>query len=175
MRTIAFVPRRRLLLSAGGGLLLSAALPRHAGAAGAEVEIAMSGTPSGSDVWFRPRGLLIRPGQTVRWVNRDAGNVHTTTAYHPDNGKPRRIPEGANSWNSDYLMPGKSFAITFEVPGVYDYFCLPHEHAGMVGRIIVGTADAGVAPYADTDAKLPKAALDRFPGVADILKGTPIS
>ena len=24
------------------------------------------------------------------------------------------------------------------VPGVYDYFCMPHEEAGMVGRLIVG-------------------------------------
>ncbi|WP_298015287.1 plastocyanin/azurin family copper-binding protein [uncultured Castellaniella sp.] len=174
MKTCVFDSRRRLLLSAGGGLLLTATLPIGARAAGQEVEIAMSGTASGSEVWFRPRGLLIRPGQTVRWVNRDAGNVHTTTAYHPDNGKPRRIPEGAAGWNSDYLMPGKSFTVTFDVPGVYDYFCIPHEHAGMVGRIIVGTADAAATPYADTDARLPKAALDRFPAVADILKGAPV-
>lgn len=175
MKAFAFDPRRRLLLSAGGGLLLSATLLRQADAAGGEVEIAMSGTSSGSEVWFRPRGLLIRPGQTVRWVNQDTGNVHTATAYHPDNGKALRIPSGANSWNSDYLMPGKSFAITFDVPGVYDYFCIPHEHAGMVGRIIVGEADASVRPYADTDAKLPQAALDHFPSVADILKGQPIA
>ncbi|MGB6242623.1 MAG: plastocyanin/azurin family copper-binding protein [Castellaniella sp.] len=154
--------------------MLTAALPPPAAAAGGEVEIAMSGTPSGSDVWFRPRGLLIRAGQTVRWVNRDTGNVHTTTAYHPENGKPRRIPDAASSWNSDYIMPGKSFAITFDVPGVYDYFCIPHEHAGMVGRIIVGTADASVRPYAQTDAKLPAAALEHLPAIADILKGTPI-
>ena len=174
MKVFAFDPRRRLLLSAGGGLLLTAALPPPAAAAGGEVEIAMSGTANGSEVWFRPRGLLIQPGQTVRWVNRDAGNVHTATAYHPDNGKVLRIPQGAKSWNSDYLMPGESFTQVFTVPGVYDYFCLPHEHAGMVGRIIVAQADASVRPYADTDAKLPKAALAHLPAVADILKGTPI-
>lgn len=165
----AYDPRRRLLLSAGGGLLLSAALPRHARATD-EVEIALAGTSNGSSVWFRPRGLLIQPGQTVRWINQDQGNVHTSTAYHPDNGKALRIPAGAKSWNSDYLMPGESFAVTFEAPGVYDYFCIPHEHGGMVARIIVGAADAQQAPYADTDASLPKAALDQLPSVADILK-----
>jgi plastocyanin len=175
----AFALRRRLL-AAGGGLLLAAgggpllaAAPARAEAAD-EVEIAMAGTASGSEVWFRPRGLLIRPGQTVRWVNRDTGNVHTTTAYHPANRKARRIPEGAASWNSDYLMPGQSFALRFEVPGVYDYFCIPHEHAGMVGRIIVGTADATVRPYPDTDADLPPPALERLPAVADILRGSPV-
>ena len=162
-------PRRRLLLSAGGGLIVSATL-LHKAVAADEVEIALSGTANGSEVWFRPRGILIQPGQTVRWANKDTGNVHTTTAYHPKNGKPQRIPLEAKGWNSDYLMPGESFAQTFEVPGVYDYFCIPHEHAGMVGRIIVGTADPGQRPYAETDAKLPQAALAYFPEVAEILK-----
>ncbi|MGA0584208.1 MAG: plastocyanin/azurin family copper-binding protein, partial [Castellaniella sp.] len=161
-------PRRRLLLGAGGGLLLAAALPRPAGA-GEALEIGMSGTSTGSEVWFRPRGLLVRPGQAVRWVNRDAGNVHTSTAYHPANGKPLRMPEGAKPWNSDYLLPGQSFTVVFETPGVYDYFCLPHEHAGMVGRIVVAGADAA-RPYAATDARLPSAAAAGFPDVAVILK-----
>lgn len=166
---------RRRLLWAGGGLLLSPPLlPRaHAHEAG-DIEIALSGTANGAEVWFRPRGLLIQPGQAVRWVNRDQGNVHTTTAYHPDNGKPLRIPRGAKAWNSDYLMPGKSFVMVFEVPGVYDYFCIPHEHAGMVARIVVGKAAAAVHPYADTDAQLPPAALANLVDVATILKGSRI-
>ncbi|MFA7439014.1 plastocyanin/azurin family copper-binding protein [Castellaniella sp.] len=169
MMAFAHDPRRRQILSAGGGLLLSAVLLRTARAAD-EVEIALSGTANGSEVWFRPRAILIQPGQTVRWVNRDKGNVHTTTAYHPDNGKPLRIPAQAKSWNSDYLMPGESFAMTFDVPGVYDYYCIPHEHAGMVGRLIVGTADAASPPYADTDAQLPPAALNALPAIGDILR-----
>ncbi len=159
--------RRRLLLSAGGGLLLSAVLPWPAGA-GEAVEIGMAGTSTGSAVWFRPGGLLIQPGQAVRWVNRDTGNVHTATAYHPANGKPLRMPEGAKPWNSDYLLPGQSFTVVFDTPGIYDYFCLPHEHAGMVGRIVVGDTQAA-HPYADTDARLPPAAGAGFPGVEAIL------
>ncbi len=168
------LPRRRLLW-AGSGLLLAAAWPPRAHAhAAAEIEIALSGTANGSEVWFRPRGLLVQPGQAVHWVNRDQGNVHTATAYHPDNGKPLRIPQGARSWNSDYLMPGQSFVMVFEVPGVYDYFCLPHEHAGMVAHIVVGQVDPAVRPYADTDARLPPAALANLVDVAAILKGPPI-
>ena len=165
-------PGRRRLLQAGGGLLLSAAWSWAAAkrAAAADViEIEMAGTPSGSEVWFRPRGLLIQAGQAVRWVNRDAGNAHTSTAYHPDNGKPLRIPAGAKSWNSDYLLPGQSFTVVFDVPGVYDYFCLPHEHAGMVGRIVVGGA-SDVRPYIATDARLPEAARSGFPDVSEILR-----
>lgn len=173
MTTFNHDPRRRLLLSAGGGLLLSAVLLQRAHATD-EIEIALSGTPSGSDVWFRPRGLLIQPGQAVRWVNREAGNVHTTTAYHPDNGKPLRIPKDATAWNSDYLLPNESFAMVFEKPGVYDYFCIPHEHAGMVGRIVVGQADASIRPYADTDTLLPAAAVAGFPEVANVMKYTQV-
>lgn len=173
MKTLSHDPRRRLLLSAGAGLLLTATVSRRAGAAN-EIEISMSGTPTGSHVWFRPRGLLIQPGQAVRWVNREAGNVHTVTAYHPDNGKPLRIPNEAKSWDSDYLMPDESFVIAFDTPGVYDYFCIPHEHAGMVGRIVVGEVDASVRPYAATDALLPAAAVAGFPSVDSILKDTQV-
>ncbi|WP_397474190.1 plastocyanin/azurin family copper-binding protein [Pusillimonas sp.] len=171
MKTVAHNQRRRLLLSAGGGLLLSATLIRRADSAD-EIEISLAGTPTGAHVWFRPRGLLIQPGQTVRWVNRETGNVHTSTAYHPDNGKPQRIPHGAKSWDSGYLMPNESFAMVLEVPGVYDYFCIPHEQAGMVGRIVVGQVDASIQPYADTDALLPEPATAAFADVGEILKET---
>lgn len=169
MKTPIHDPRRRLLLAAGAGLLLPAVARRPATAAAGPIEIGMAGTPNGSHVWFRPRGLLIQPGQTVRWINQEAGNVHTVTAYHPDNGKAKRIPDQARAWNSGYLMPGATFEMTFDTPGVYDYFCIPHEHAGMVGRIVVGEADIAVRPYPATDASLPAVALAGFPSVADIL------
>lgn len=163
--------RRRTLVIAGGSMLLCT---RYALAVDAAeiVDISMAGTATGSQVWFRPRGLLIRPGTTVRWTNDDAANVHTVTAYHADNGKPRRMPADADSWNSGYLMPGESFSLTFDVPGVYDYFCIPHEQAGMVGRIVVKGNGAGQSdhPYAHTDTDLPEQALANFPAVNEIIK-----
>ena len=57
----------------------------------------------------------------VQWTNKDAGNSHTTTAYHPDNeDRPLRIPAGADPWNSDYLLPDQSFSVVLIEPGVYD-------------------------------------------------------
>lgn len=162
-------PRRRLLLTACGGLLLSLTVLRRASAAD-EFTIRMAGTASGSHVWFRPRGLWLPVGHAVRWVNTDAGNVHTVTAYHPDNHKPLRIPAQARPWDSGYLMPDESFVMVFDVPGVYDYFCVPHEQAGMVGRIIVGDVDASARPYADTDGSLAERALSGFPPVDQILE-----
>ena len=136
------------------------------------IEIVMGGRPDGSHVWFDPIGLHVEPGQTVRWVNRDAGNSHTATAYHPDNfGRPRRIPPAAKPWDSDYLLPGESFSITLTKPGVYDYYCVPHEHAGMVGRIVVGHPD-NTEPFeasGDDLEALPEVALANLPSVDRIL------
>ena len=159
------MPSRRLVL-AGGVALLAAPAVR---AAAEPVEIVMQGRGGGSHVWFDPIGLLVRPGQTVRWTNREAGNVHTATAYHPSNlDHALRIPRAALPWDSDYLMPGESFAVELTEPGVYDYFCIPHEHAGMVGRIVVGGPgpDDGVRP----DGDLPDVALRAFPPVEAILR-----
>ena len=100
--------------------------------------IEMRSDALGSKVWFDPVGLFVKPGTTVRWIVRE--NVHTTTAYHPRNDHHSlRIPEGAKPWDSGFLVnPASHFDVTLTVPGVYDYYCAPHEAAGMVGRIVVG-------------------------------------
>ena len=55
--------------------------------------------------------------------------------------------------------------------GVYDYYCVPHEHAGMVGRIVVGKPPAKeLAISADPElTPLPEAALQGFPSVEQIM------
>jgi plastocyanin len=165
---------RRHILRIGGGLLAGLALPRLPLAAEA-VEIRMQGNADGSQVWFNPIGLRIKPGQTIRWVNLDQGNSHTATAYHPKNfERPLRIPEGAEPWNSDYLLPNESFSVTLKDEGVYDFFCVPHEHAGMVGRIIVGepdrsSIDSGPAQAAGGE-PIPEIALRAFPSVDEIMR-----
>jgi plastocyanin len=165
---------RRHILRIGGGLLAGLALPRCAVAAEA-VEIRMQGNADGSHVWFNPIGLRIKPGQTIRWVNLDPGNSHTATAYHPTNfERPLRIPDRAEPWNSDYLLPNESFSVTLTVEGVYDFFCIPHEHAGMVGRIIVGQPGrppaASVSAQAAGGEPIPDIALQAFPPVGEIMR-----
>jgi plastocyanin len=164
--------RRRMLRQTGSLLLLTATGLWIEAGAGEVTDIDLAGMPNGAEVWFRPRGLLIPLGHTVRWINRDQGNVHTSTAYHPDNGgKPLRIPAGAKPWNSGYLLPGKAFTHTFDVPGVYDYFCIPHEHAGMVARIIVQAPEANASTLLQaSDASLPQAAREAFIDIPRIMK-----
>lgn len=162
---------RRSMLRTGGGLTAALLLGPIATRAADPIEIVMGGRTDGSHVWFDPIGLHVEPGQTIRWVNRDAGNSHTATAYHPDNfGRPRRIPRSAKPWDSDYLLPGEAYSVTLIQPGVYDYYCAPHEHAGMVGRIIVGSPDPRGWPNGPaSDRDLPDAALRAFPTVAEII------
>jgi len=160
---------RRAVLWAGGWAagLAQFGMPLPSVAAPV-VEIRMRGNADGSKVWYDPVGVLIEPGQVLRWVNTDPGNAHTSTAYHPrNNGRPLRIPEGGEPWDSDYLLPGGTFELRLSVPGVYDYFCTPHEEAGMAGRIVVGRPAGGAEVSADT---LPEPARRVVPPVAEIVR-----
>ena len=174
---------RRSLMRGGGALAAALLIPRSITAAEDVVVIEMRSDPHGSHVSFDPIGVLIRPGQTVRWVCRS--NVHTATAYHPKNsGHSLRIPEGAEPWDSKYLLPDQVFEVRLTVEGVYDYFCLPHEMAGMVGRIIVGKpggpATLPFDYFRDDPGKrgwrvVPKAAQGAFPGIDAIMKAGRVS
>jgi plastocyanin len=171
---------RRHFLTAGGLVLAGLAVPMAARAA-RPVEITMVSSPRGEDVSFYPIGVRIHPGQTVRWIMASPGNPHTTTAYHPKNANHSlRIPEAAAPWDSGFLVnPGDTFEVTLTAEGVYDYFCLPHEAAGMVGRIVVGRPGGpGALPFdyfvgrpaARTWIPVPEAARAAFPTVAAILR-----
>jgi plastocyanin len=176
--------RRRLL--AGYGTILAAGivpLRVHAQArvSAQTVEIHMKSDAAGGVVGFDPIGLLLRPGQTVRWTC-DA-NVHTTTAYSPKNDNHSlRIPEDAKPWASDLLLPGQTFEVRLTAEGVYDYFCAPHEMAGMVGRLIVGNPTGpGSQPfdYFEAEGKhwdpVPPAAQKAFPAIAEIMQRKVVS
>ena len=183
-------PSRREFLATGAGLLAGlggaplweATLLQRRGAtrapAAGVAEILMRSDPGGSWVSFDPIGLFVAPGATIRWTVQ--ANVHTTTAYHPRNAHhPLRIPEDAAPWDSGYLVnPGNHFEVTLTVPGVYDYFCTPHEAVGMVGRIVVGKAEGpGAEPFDYWVGRpgtagwthVPDAARRTFPSVARIL------
>jgi len=164
---------RRRIMEAGGGFFLAGLVITPTWPADDDViDITMQGKADGSHVWFDPVGVHIQPGQTLRWTNCDPGNSHTVTSYHSDVfERPLRIPAGAKPWNSDYLLPSESFSLTFTVEGVYDYYCVPHEHAGMVGRVVVGSPPAVVAASEAAGlTPLPEAALTGFPSVDEIVE-----
>ncbi|WP_458206149.1 DUF5059 domain-containing protein [Haladaptatus sp. NG-SE-30] len=98
-------------------------------------------------VSFAPKKLTIKKGDTVAWKHV-GGEPHSVTAFQ---GK---IPDGANYWASGgfesedaakegwengkgAVQSGQSFVHTFETKGTYEYYCVPHEAAGMTGTIVV--------------------------------------
>lgn len=107
------------------------------GSAGAGIGLARSAraqeTPvveMGND-YFDPIGLHVEAGTTVRF--RIVAGAHSATAY------PGRIPADAQAFDSSTISEG-AYEHTFETPGTYDYYCIPHKSVGMVGRIVVGGA-----------------------------------
>lgn len=139
---------RRHLIKSGGLITACLAFPRILLADEKVHVIKMESDEDGSRVWFDPIGLYVELGTKIRWIVHH--NTHTVAAYHPDNdGRSLRIPKKAKPWNSDYLVePGEQFEVTLTEPGVYDYYCEPHEAAGMVGRIVVGqNSGPGAKPY----------------------------
>src|SRR5207248_347887 len=63
-------------------------------------------------------------------------------------GHSLRIPEAAIPWDSGFLVNrGDHFEVRLTVPGVYDYYCQPHEAAGMVGRIVGRPVGPGAMPF----------------------------
>ncbi len=129
--------RRQFLGALGAGAVATVGLTRSAAAQ--ETPVVEMGNN-----YFDPIGLYVEPGTTVRF-EIEAG-THSATAY------PNRIPSGAVAFDSGIISEG-SFEYTFETPGTYDYYCIPHKTVGMVGRIVVGTPGglAEESPIPDGD------------------------
>ena len=74
---------------------------------------------------FDPAAVQISPETTVRWEWSGRGSSHNVV----DNG---------GAFQSDYyLEAGSTFEHTFTEPGVYKYYCTPHQTQGMLGVIEV--------------------------------------
>lgn len=97
---------------------------------------------------FEPQELAVEAGTTVTWRNTDT-HAHSVTAYA--DGIPadaayfatgdfdsQPAAEAGYADGSGVLYTDQEFAHTFELPGVYSYFCIPHEKAGMTGVVRVG-------------------------------------
>ena len=144
-------------------LLVTGVAFAQEGGDGPVVEIRM--VTEGSTYYFDPVGVRVEPGTTIRFINESG--QHTATAYCEGNGKPQRIPEAAECWDSGMLVEqGATFEVTLTEEGVYDYYCLPHEALGMVGRIVVGSAEA--YPAQDPSQLMP-AVQEALPAVEAIM------
>ena len=94
---------------------------------------------------FEPDTLTVEAGTTVKFVN-NSSETHTVTAvedelpvgatYFSSGGASNE--EDANSNLSEGLIdPDQTFEVTLDVPGTYNYYCIPHKASGMTGEIVV--------------------------------------
>jgi plastocyanin len=132
--------RRAFLASVG-----TAGLTAVAGCAGMN---AKQGDVQMRAVAFDPPEFTVSVGDTVTWYNASS-RAHTVTAY--ENAIPEQATYFASggyetenaarkAWRDELgggVTSGETYSHTFEVPGEYQYVCIPHEQGGMVGTIVV--------------------------------------
>ncbi|WP_276257683.1 plastocyanin/azurin family copper-binding protein [Haloglomus litoreum] len=139
------VSRRDFLRTAAGAGALAGATGTATAQDGTTHTVAMT-----DGLVFDPETIAIEPGDTVVWEN--VGSIgHSVTAYEDDIPAEAEFfasggfdTEGAarNSYPDGEVGGGETYQHTFEVEGTYGYFCIPHEGAGMIGTVNVGTAGA---------------------------------
>ena len=134
---------RRAFLTATAGVTVGLAGCTGQSREQSNYDIGMS-----SSAFLQPENFELRVGESVVWRNTGS-RTHTVTAYESG------IPENAayfasggfesekaarDAWfgsGGGGIASGQTYERTFEVPGTYNYFCIPHEPAGMVGQFTV--------------------------------------
>ena len=67
---------------------------------------------------YLPYEISVAVGTTVTWINDDI-TIHTVTSGSPNGG--------ANGlFDSELIMSGETFEITFNDAGTFDYYCIVH-------------------------------------------------
>lgn len=85
---------------------------------------------------YTPSDIRIHAGDTVVWNNADP-TVHTVTASRGE-------------FASGSMGQGQTFAVKFNTPGVYPYFCEPHEFMRGNVSVLPATTRAPAAADATT-------------------------
>jgi plastocyanin len=143
--------RREVLRAATGAGVVAGTARRSVAQEGQRHTVEMT-----DQLVFDPDSITVAPGDTIVWEN--VGTIgHSVTAYEDgipadaayfatggfDAEDAARSAYTAGDPESGDVAGGESFEHTFEVEGVYEYFCVPHESAGMVASVDV---TAGGAP-----------------------------
>ena len=133
---------RRSFLAAAGATTLGSLAGCVAGQTGArDYDVGMTAQT------FEPATITVSVGEEVVWANTSA-RAHSVTAYEaaiPEEseffatGGYESEMEAREAWanGKGAIKTGQDYTHTFEVPGEYRYFCIPHEEAGMIGTVVV--------------------------------------
>ena len=81
---------------------------------------------AGNKMIYSEEVARIEVGETITWVPTSKG--HNVEMIAGPNGA--ELPKKSKN--------GKEVSMTFEVPGIYYYWCTPHKGMGMIGLVVVG-------------------------------------
>ena len=97
-----------------------------AGAANAMTIEMLNKDDAGNKMVYSEELAKVDVGETITWVPTSKGhNVEWIAG--PDGAE---LPKKSKN--------GKEVSMTFEVPGIYYYWCTPHKGMGMIGLVVVG-------------------------------------
>ncbi|MAF32251.1 MAG: hypothetical protein CMF60_08605 [Magnetococcales bacterium] len=113
------------------GFALAMSMPVLAQAA--EYKVEMKFNEDSGDVYFEPKKLEVKSGDTVTFIHADPYNVHNIMF------EPNGIPKGSKvpMMSPEEMNEGDTWKVTFNQSGTYKYHCHPHYDMGMIGEIIV--------------------------------------
>ncbi|MBN1236975.1 MAG: PQQ-dependent sugar dehydrogenase [Gammaproteobacteria bacterium] len=137
--TATLIRRRGWFLLPASWLVVGAAFGPAAAQEGPAAVVEMTTT-----LQFAPQLVEITVGETVEWRNVSPV-VHTVTADPALANDPSfvSLPEEAEPFDSGAIAPDGTFSQTFTVAGTYEYFCVPHQSAGMRGTVVVSAEGSG--------------------------------
>ncbi|MBI2078684.1 MAG: cupredoxin domain-containing protein [Euryarchaeota archaeon] len=119
-----------LRLTAAFGLLLAVVAAGCTAAPAPGTAAAGQNTVKLVNMRFEPSELTVKAGTAVEWANQDS-------MPHDVTGKDKAWQSTGGAGG---LAKGATFSKTFDVPGVYEYYCMLHSSGpgnGMSGKIIV--------------------------------------
>lgn len=78
-----------------------------------------------TDFAFAKEKIIIKAGDTIKWINKDIV-PHTVTEGTPDK---------VGKWDSKEMTQDKTWSYTFKKKGSFDYFC--KYHPSMTAKVVV--------------------------------------
>eukprot|EP00475_Leptophrys_vorax_P041268 TRINITY_DN77838_c0_g1_i1.p1 TRINITY_DN77838_c0_g1~~TRINITY_DN77838_c0_g1_i1.p1 ORF type:complete len:159 (-),score=13.34 TRINITY_DN77838_c0_g1_i1:83-559(-) len=128
---VKVAPVRASLKDASKALVAVGASVLIAGSANAAT-ILMGG--SDGSLAFVPSSASVAAGEAITFKN-NAGFPHNVV--FDEDEVPAGVDADAISHPDLINAPGETFTVTLKTAGTYEYYCEPHQGAGMVGKITV--------------------------------------
>eukprot|EP00271_Cylindrocystis_brebissonii_P011723 TRINITY_DN29645_c0_g1_i1.p1 TRINITY_DN29645_c0_g1~~TRINITY_DN29645_c0_g1_i1.p1 ORF type:complete len:162 (+),score=28.98 TRINITY_DN29645_c0_g1_i1:96-581(+) len=101
--------------------------------ASANAAVVKMGGDDGSLV-FSPASVSVSAGEAITFKN-NSGFPHNVV--FDEDAVPAGVSADAISHEDYFNAAGEEYSVTLSKPGVYEYYCEPHQGAGMSGKITV--------------------------------------